>query len=66
VTLTTPRQLATEAVLDDKRFKQLDALLDQTTLYSKFLTEQMDSMPEARPPPPPRPGLHCRCFARHV
>jgi hypothetical protein len=40
---------------DDKRFKQLDELLNQTTLYSKFLTEQMDSMAEARRSPPRMP-----------
>ena len=39
------------AVLDDAKFKQLDALLDQTTLYSKFLTEQMDSLDEVRAAP---------------
>jgi ATP-dependent DNA helicase len=30
--------------LDDKKFKQLDALLDQTTIYSQFLSEQMDTL----------------------
>jgi len=32
--------------LDDKKFKQLDALLDQTTIYSQFLSEQMDTLDE--------------------
>ena len=32
--------------LDDKKFKQLDALLDQTTIYSQFLSEQMDDLDE--------------------
>ena len=31
-------------MLDDGRFDQLDQLLNQTTLYSKFLTEQMESL----------------------
>ena len=31
-------------MLDDTRFKQLDQLLDQTSLYSKFLSEQMETM----------------------
>ena len=30
--------------LDDKKFKQLDALLDQTTIYSQFLSEQMETL----------------------
>lgn len=47
-----------EAVLDDKRFKQLDELLNQTTLYSKFLTEQMDSMAEVRAFAAPAHALH--------
>jgi ATP-dependent DNA helicase len=37
-------QPATEAVLDDTRFNQLDQLLNQTSLYSKFLSEQMETM----------------------
>jgi hypothetical protein len=37
-------QPVTEAVLDDQRFTQLDKLLDQTSLYSKFLSEQMESL----------------------
>ena len=55
-----------EAVLDDKRFKQLDELLNQTTLYSKFLTEQMDSMAEARRTPhaPACPALRLRRTSR--
>jgi len=35
-----------EEKLDDKKFKQLDALLDQTTIYSQFLSEQMDTLDE--------------------
>ena len=34
--------------LDDKKFKQLDALLDQTTIYSQFLSEQMDDLTRRR------------------
>jgi len=43
------RVVTPEAVvkrLDDKKFKQLDALLDQTTIYSQFLSEQMDDLDE--------------------
>ena len=36
-----------EAPLSDGRFKQLDALLDRTTMYSKFLAEQLVSSTEA-------------------
>ena len=31
-------------MLDDQRFTQLDKLLDQTSHYSKFLSEQMESL----------------------
>ena len=34
--------------LSSKRFKQLELLLDQTHLYSKFLAEQMDALKEVR------------------
>lgn len=33
-----------EVSLSAKRFTQLDQLLDQTNLYSKFLSEQMESL----------------------
>ncbi|KAK9815465.1 hypothetical protein WJX72_004092 [[Myrmecia] bisecta] len=31
-----------DVMLDDKRFKQLDELLNQTDLYTRFLSEQME------------------------
>ena len=37
---------ARETKLDERKFKQLDALLDQTTIYSQFLSEQMDTLEE--------------------
>jgi ATP-dependent DNA helicase len=33
-----------EVELDDQKFTHLNALLDQTTIYSKFLAEQMDDL----------------------
>ena len=32
--------------LDDNKFQHLEALLDQTTMYSNFLAEQMESIDE--------------------
>jgi hypothetical protein len=34
------------AMLDEDRFGQLDALLNQTGMYTKFLSEQMQQMTE--------------------
>ena len=37
-----------ETKLDAGRYNQLDQLLDQTNLYSKFLSEQMESLAQVR------------------
>ena len=36
-----------DVMLDDKRFKQLDDLLNQTDMYTRFLSEQMEHIESA-------------------
>jgi hypothetical protein len=36
------------ADLDEQKFTHLNALLDQTTIYSKFLSEQMEGLDEEK------------------